>query len=251
MKPIKYLLPIFIVCLMAQPAAAAFNEWSGSGPYATGLADRLIKAIAISSDGKTVYSGTGSATVFHYSYGYYLTVSIAPVDIGVGDGQVTSDTGGINCTSGGSGPCRVIYQEGTPVTLTATTAQDSTFDGWQSSLPEGCSGFAPCVLTMVSDTTVTAQFGLGPEGLGPVAKIASTGYNSLNDAYKAAGSSATIKLVSGAHPIGPLVMDLSKNIILKGGYNPFFSNLTGLPSILQGTLFIQNGSLRSSTVKLK
>jgi hypothetical protein len=48
-------------------AIADVNQWSGSGPFATGLGNRVITALAISSDGKTVYSGTGSGTVFSYA----------------------------------------------------------------------------------------------------------------------------------------------------------------------------------------
>lgn len=247
MNRLKHLLPIFLVCLMAQPATAAFNQWSGDGPYTTGLANRLMKTIAVSSDGRTIYTGTGSGTVFHYSYGHLLTISIPSATVGIGNGQVTGDAGGIICSTGGSGVCSVVFQEGTPVSLTATTSPDSTFDGWLND----CTGVAPCALTMNTDKNVTAQFGLGPNGSGPVAKIASTGYSSIGDAYKAAGANTTILAVAGNHTIGPLLMDLKKNIILKGGYNPFFSNLTGSPTIMQGSLDIQNGSLRLDTVKLR
>jgi hypothetical protein len=48
-------------------AIADVNQWSGSGPFATGLGNRVISALALSPDGKTVYSGTGSGTVFSYA----------------------------------------------------------------------------------------------------------------------------------------------------------------------------------------
>jgi len=44
-------------------AQAAPNQWNGSGPFATGLGNRVINALAVSPDGKTVYAGTGSGTV--------------------------------------------------------------------------------------------------------------------------------------------------------------------------------------------
>lgn len=56
-------------CLLlpALTASAGSNQWSGSGPFATGLGNRVIHALAISGDAKTVYAGTGSGTVFSYT----------------------------------------------------------------------------------------------------------------------------------------------------------------------------------------
>ncbi|MBU0484089.1 MAG: hypothetical protein KKB30_06200 [Proteobacteria bacterium] len=47
-------------------AGAGGNQWTGSGPFATGLGNRLITALTVSADGKMVYAGTGSATVFTF-----------------------------------------------------------------------------------------------------------------------------------------------------------------------------------------
>ncbi|HET6419778.1 MAG TPA: Ig-like domain repeat protein [Geobacteraceae bacterium] len=47
--------------------SAGTNTWTGTGPFATGLGDRVITALALSPDGKTVYSGTASGTVFSYA----------------------------------------------------------------------------------------------------------------------------------------------------------------------------------------
>ncbi len=52
-------------------ALAAPNTWTGSTPpgqpFATGLGDRVITALAVSPDGGTVYAGTGSGTIFSYA----------------------------------------------------------------------------------------------------------------------------------------------------------------------------------------
>jgi hypothetical protein len=56
-----------IFLLVPMTATAAVNQWSGTGPFATGLGNRVITALAVSADGKTVYSGTGSGTVFSYA----------------------------------------------------------------------------------------------------------------------------------------------------------------------------------------
>jgi hypothetical protein len=237
-----------ILTLLASGAAqGALTQWSGGGPFATGDGNRIISALAVAPNGKTLFIGNLSGSVFSYDYGYLLTVTVPPTGSDVGTGQVASDTGGINCSSGGAGTCSANYLHGTPVTLTATTAIDSTFNGWL----EDCSGVAPCILAMTVDKNVTAGFGLGPNIQGPKAKIAATGYNSVNDAYNAAGANAIIMAVSGTHTIGALTLDLGKDATIKGSYNPFFTHTTDLPTLLQGTLVIQSGSLKVNKVKVK
>lgn len=56
--------------LLAAPALAApvLDQWSGSGPYASGQGNRVIDTLLVSPDGMTVYAGTASGTVFVYTY---------------------------------------------------------------------------------------------------------------------------------------------------------------------------------------
>ena len=71
---------------------------------------------------------------------------------GDGLGVVTSDPAGIDCGAG----CEADYDEGTPVTLTATpdTASGATFAGWT-----GCaSSTDTCTVTMDAAKTVGATF---------------------------------------------------------------------------------------------
>jgi virginiamycin B lyase len=79
-----------------------------------------------------------------------LTVS----ETGTGSGQVTSVPGGINC-SPSSNACVAGFIGGTSVTLTASASATSVFQGWTGG---GCSGTAPCTLTVGANTTVTASF---------------------------------------------------------------------------------------------
>ncbi|MCL4812061.1 MAG: PD40 domain-containing protein [Vicinamibacteraceae bacterium] len=75
-----------------------------------------------------------------------LTVSL----LGTGDGVVSSAPAGIDC-----GPnCDYTYSYGTTVTLTATTAPGSVFEGWLGA----CSGVGPCVVHMTEPRNVTALF---------------------------------------------------------------------------------------------
>ena len=105
---------------------------------------------------------------------------------------------------------------------------------------------APCILAMTKNMAVTAQIGLGPK-----AKISSTGYASINDAYSAAGPTSTILAVDGNHLMGTLIMDQGKDVILKGGYDSQLNLTTGQQTFLQGTLFIRSGSLAVQGVTLK
>ena len=67
-----------------------------------------------------------------------------------GSGAVTSSPAGINCPS----TCSASFVQGTQVTLTATPAAGSGFEGWGGA----CSGFDNCVVTMNTAQSVTATF---------------------------------------------------------------------------------------------
>src|SRR5207249_2690121 len=71
---------------------------------------------------------------------------------GTGSGTVTSNPAGINCGA----TCSASFDSGTPVTLTATPATGSTFEGWSGG---GCSGTNTCTVTLTANTTVFARFG--------------------------------------------------------------------------------------------
>ncbi len=72
---------------------------------------------------------------------------------GNGSGTVTSSDSDINCGT----TCQHTYSAGDMTTLTAVPATGSTFTGWSGG---GCSGTAPCTLTLTAATTVTATFAL-------------------------------------------------------------------------------------------
>jgi len=79
MKIFRHVLATFLLALLvlagAPPARADINQWSGSGPFATGLGNSVINALAVSPDGLTVYAGTASGTVFSYTLVTSPTVS--------------------------------------------------------------------------------------------------------------------------------------------------------------------------------
>jgi subtilisin family serine protease len=71
--------------------------------------------------------------------------------LGAGNGTVTSDPAGISCP----GDCGETYDARTVVTLTATAAANSSFDGWGGA----CSGKAPtCTVPIDRAQSVSAKF---------------------------------------------------------------------------------------------
>jgi hypothetical protein len=74
---------------------------------------------------------------------------------GAGSGTETSRPAGIDCR----GICSAEFVNGAKVTLTATPAAGSTFAGWSGG---GCSGTAPCRVSLGTDREVTAHFAVVP-----------------------------------------------------------------------------------------
>src|SRR5207249_3707563 len=71
---------------------------------------------------------------------------------GVGTGTVASAPAGVDCGS----VCSRSFGAGAVVTLSATPAAGSVFTGWSG----GCSGTAPCTVTVAGATSVSAAFGV-------------------------------------------------------------------------------------------
>jgi hypothetical protein len=68
-----------------------------------------------------------------------------------GPGQGTVSGPGIDCGDA----CLAVYDPGTVVSLSATAAPGSTFDGWSGG---GCSGTGLCTATVNANTTIIANF---------------------------------------------------------------------------------------------
>lgn len=79
-----------------------------------------------------------------------LTLNIT----GAGIGSITSNTGGIDCSSSESS-CTADFEENTLVTLTATPEAGYIFKGWSGA---NCSGAGTCEVTMSAATTINAVF---------------------------------------------------------------------------------------------
>ncbi|HCU24052.1 MAG TPA: hypothetical protein DF383_03465, partial [Deltaproteobacteria bacterium] len=82
------------------------------------------------------------------------TVPLSITVTGIGEGAVTSDLGGINCSKAG-GTCQTSLSSGSQVTLTATAAPGYFFNGW---LGGACPKIGTCTLSLNAATAVQASF---------------------------------------------------------------------------------------------
>lgn len=122
------------------------NLGSGaSGPFTAASGDRLN----VSAD-VLLAQGVGSPSQ------HTLTATVT----GGGSGTVQSSPAGIEACSS---TCSHPFDDGTPVTLTASPDSYSTFAGWSGG---GCSGQATCQITIGADATVTATFNANTGGGG-------------------------------------------------------------------------------------
>jgi hypothetical protein len=123
------------VTLTANPGqGAVFTGWSGGG--CEGTAPCLVP---IDSD------VTVTAAFVPITHNVSVTLT------GSGTGTVSDDSGTISCGTSCSG----AFNEGSQITLTATAARGSIFNGWTGG---GCTGTAPCTITVTGATAVSADF---------------------------------------------------------------------------------------------
>lgn len=121
-------------------AGHAFTGWTGGGCSGT------VPCQVTMTEARTV-----TAT-------FIETPTLTVVMGGSGSGMVISAPVGIACgsvTGIPSGACSAPFPAGAAVTLTAQGTAGSVFAGWTG---EGCSGTAPCQVTVSQARTVTATF---------------------------------------------------------------------------------------------
>jgi hypothetical protein len=84
-------------------------------------------------------------------HGCAPTFNVTTIKNGTGTGTVTSSPAGVSCGA----TCSAGFDDGTPVTLTASPAVGSDFAGWSGA---GCAGAGVCTFVVDGAKTVTATF---------------------------------------------------------------------------------------------
>jgi hypothetical protein len=100
--------------------------------------------------------GTGKCGIEGISADRTVTATFTIVTHTLTVNKSGSGGGSVSCNGGA---CASSYADGTTVTLSASADAGSTFPGWSGG---GCSGTGNCVVTINSDTTVTATFDANP-----------------------------------------------------------------------------------------
>lgn len=123
------------VQLTAAPGSGSvFDGWTG------GCSGKGVCTVTMNSDQNIGGSFTGPPTI---------NIGIG----GTGSGSITSVPPGIDCPATA---CSFVFPSGTSVSLTATAASGSGFDGWNGP----CSGTGTCSFKPTADTSVGATFDL-------------------------------------------------------------------------------------------
>jgi hypothetical protein len=213
---------------------------SSGGVFATPPGSNLCSLGTLSTTGswywRCVGQNVGTTAYCSATYGYLLSVVVT----GSGAGSVHSSSNVSGAPSDISCPgvlCSAGYPYASIVTLSASPDNMSTFTGWSGA----CTG-TPCDVTMDGAKSVAATFSAAPR-----ARNATTGssYATLADAIAAAGSGNEIWTL-GTQLDGAVIVD--KTINLLGGWNATYTGKSGLPTLLNGDLTIQNGNPSAETI---
>lgn len=158
-------------------------------------------------------------------------VELEVVAVGAdGGGSIHSVPAGISCVSGS---CTAEFDDGSVTTLLASPNSDSIFAGWSGA----CSGTEDCILSMTRDRSVSGTFVAAPR-----AKINTSGYGTLGDAYAAGTNSAVIKARAVTF-VEDLLLTGNRAITIEGGFNaPYTCNTCDSHTVLQGSLIVEHGS---------
>jgi DNA-binding beta-propeller fold protein YncE len=174
--------------LYAERPQATIYVYSSLGAYKGHLKYNIVDALppGLAVDNSTapatqgrvyVTSGnTDKASVYVYRPGAATTApplaptqSLALAATGSGAGQITSQVGGLDCSS----TCQAQLPAGAQLSLTATPEAGSTFEGWSGT---GCSGSGECTVRMEEATSLNARFDEEPSPSGSSAVPASPSF---------------------------------------------------------------------------
>ncbi|MBK5275631.1 MAG: right-handed parallel beta-helix repeat-containing protein [Desulfuromonadales bacterium] len=199
----------------------------------TGLANGTPYYIAITSMNSIGAESAKSAEISVVP-AYVATLS----ETVTGSGSINSDAG-LSCTSD---TCSGQIPINTVVTLTATPADSSLFDGWSGACVNKS---GDCKLTMSIDTSVTATFTpIKPLRILADVMTPANYYDTFLDAFDAMADNSAVTIHGRAVTITEdLNFDKKAAVRFIGGFNGSYSSNDGW-TVLRGALKIRNGSLK-------
>jgi len=269
--------------LTAVPGSGSiFSAWSGDCPPATGISctvsmntDRNISASFIitppvhildgdyfdslqeafnapgtpictirAQEGNTIANPDGAQMAANYLWefttGTILLSNLSLTVSGSGSGSVNSHAPapGFNCSSSA---CAAQFSQDSSLTLTAVPGSGSIFSGWSGDCPPE-TGIS-CTVSMNTNRNISASFIVTP----PVHILDGDYFDSIQEAFKAAGTPiCTIRAQEGKLN-GDLNIDAFSDITLAGGFdsdytdnNSGFTTLDGILTIVHGSLTVEN-----------
>lgn len=173
-----------IVLTAAASGTSSFLGWSGG---------------SCSGTGPCTVTPTADVTI-NAPFALDFTLVVTRVGTGSANGTVMSSPAGISCGS----DCSETYSSGTPVTLTASAGAETTFVGWEGG---GCTGTAPCTVTINGAVSVPARFDLvkypltvSTTGMGTVSSTNIAGIGCPGDCSENYDSGTTVTLSASPTP---------------------------------------------------
>jgi hypothetical protein len=164
-------------------AAPVYDQWVGSGPFATGQGNRVITSLAVRPDGTQAFAGTGSGTVLGYAFSdttpnafsftpqtnVALSTAITSNSItvsGINTGTAISITGGQYALNGGAYTATAgTVNNGDTVTLRLTSSASFS----TTSLATLTIGTQSAVFQVTTQAAVTSYTAPAPSGGGSIA----------------------------------------------------------------------------------
>ncbi|MCE1191325.1 MAG: IPTL-CTERM sorting domain-containing protein [Acidovorax sp.] len=181
-------------------AAPVYDQWAGTGPFASGLGNRVITSLAVRPNGAQVFAGTGSGTVLGYAFsnttpgafsfmpqtGVPLSTAITSNSItvaGITNGVAISVTGGLYAINGGAYTAAAgNVNNGDTVTVRLTSAASFSTTSLATLTIASMSAVFQ-VTTLAAVTTYSAPAGSGSgnitasfTGGGPDCSLATSSY---------------------------------------------------------------------------
>jgi hypothetical protein len=173
--------------------------------------------------------------IWEFTTGTTMLSNLTLTLSGSGSGTVNSDklTPGFTCSSG---VCAAQFSQGYSLTVTAVPASGSIFSGWSGDCPPAAG--ISCTVSMNTDHNITASFIITP----PVQILDGEYFNSLQEAFNAAGTPICTVLAQKGKLTGDLNDNTYSDITLAGGFDGDYMENSGYTT-LDGTLTITHGSL--------